>query len=591
MRREHNNLVRFGKTICSGFIAGMMALSLVSVPQVSVRAAETSLQSPRIVKGDENEYGNITQTVTYDCIYFGSYPQAEVVPSEEAETTVEKFIQNGQDYVVDEDTYNYLQTATGWDENGVITYNNQKYRRVCRQDATHGSWNNSSFNWANDNADGKNETIYHYFIYQPIKWRVLEVKNNQALLLADMALDEQPYNEDQDEVTWKTSTMRSFLNSYSEKMNQDEIDYSLTGFVTAAFDEKEQSVIQYTNVINEDNREFRTDAGEDTIDRVFLLSEEEAYGRTAIAYGFENTMGDDIARRATSTTYAKAKGCSSYGYNSMGKEEDFSQCCDWWLRSPGDGAEHASSVYAAGWIYNYRDGVANWGYGVRPAMRIDVSASDIYTTAAGITITNECSTCEHDYKARTKRTASCVAEGIRQYYCNLCGDLYEEIISKDSSNHVGGTEVRDGVTYCKSCGAKLSSGNQNTGTENGNTPDNTQNSTTNPVQNPAQGNVANTEQAVTKQQQNIATAKISTYKAAKCKKKNIKINLKAKAQGKLTYKVSKYPAKCKKYISVSKKGVVTLKKGIKKGIYKITITAAATDGYDAAAKVITIKVK
>lgn len=64
--------------------------------------------------------------------------------------------------------------------------------------------------------------------------------------------------------------------------------------------------------------------------------------------------------------------------------------------------------------------------------------------------------------------------------------------------------------------------------------------------------------------------------------------IKARAKGKITYTVNKGN---KKYISVSKKGKVTLKKGCKKGTYKIKITAAKTNKYDKAVKIITIKVK
>ncbi|MEI3595666.1 MAG: hypothetical protein V8Q58_09275 [Anaerobutyricum hallii] len=37
---------------------------------------------------------------------------------------------------------------------------------------------------------------YHYFKYEPIKWRVLNVNNdeNKALLFADITLDDQRYN-------------------------------------------------------------------------------------------------------------------------------------------------------------------------------------------------------------------------------------------------------------------------------------------------------------------------------------------------------------------------------------------------------------
>lgn len=102
-----------------------------------------------------------------------------------------------------------------------------------------------------------------------------------------------------------------------------------------------------------------------------------------------------------------------------------------------------------------------------------------------------------------------------------------------------------------------------------------------------------TNPTITLKAQKITTAKIKTYKASALKKKAVKISLKAKAsgKGKLTYKVTKYPKGMKKFIKVSKKGVITLKKKAKKGSYKITITAAAKGSFKKATKTITIKVK
>lgn len=84
--------------------------------------------------------------------------------------------------------------------------------------------------------------------------------------------------------------------------------------------------------------------------------------------------------------------------------------------------------------------------------------------------------------------------------------------------------------------------------------------------------------------------KTVTQKVATLKKKKIDYKLGAKAKGTLTYKVTRGSSK---YITVSKKGVVTLKKGCKKGIYQVTITAAATkDGkYKRATKDVIFKVK
>lgn len=76
--------------------------------------------------------------------------------------------------------------------------------------------------------------------------------------------------------------------------------------------------------------------------------------------------------------------------------------------------------------------------------------------------------------------------------------------------------------------------------------------------------------------------------AKKLAKKAQKTTIKVKgAKTKLTFKSSN-----KKIATVSKKGVVTFKKGVKKGkSVKITVTAKATDKYKAAKKTITIKVK
>ena len=49
--------------------------------------------------------------------------------------------------------------------------------------------------------------------------------------------------------------------------------------------------------------------------------------------------------------------------------------------------------------------------------------------------------------------------------------------------------------------------------------------------------------------------------------------------------------KAKKYIKVSKKGKVTVKKGIKKGTYKIVIKVKATKNTKAGKKVVKIVIK
>ena len=155
------------------------------------------LKNPRIVKDSSMEAG---QKVTWDCVWFGSYPQAEVVPSIKNYTAIHKSMLRSGDTIENGSLYNKLRNANGWNKNGDIVIDRNKYRRIKKSDATH-SW--SDYNWSDSDS-------YHYFKYEPLKWRVLKVKGNQAFLLADVVLDDQAYNIVDEDITWETSTIRSW---------------------------------------------------------------------------------------------------------------------------------------------------------------------------------------------------------------------------------------------------------------------------------------------------------------------------------------------------------------------------------------------
>lgn len=87
---------------------------------------------------------------------------------------------------------------------------------------------------------------------------------------------------------------------------------------------------------------------------------------------------------------------------------------------------------------------------------------------------------------------------------------------------------------------------------------------------------------------------IVKYKDIRKKKKTLKLGVKVnkgKAHGVVTYKVTKYPKGAKKCVTVNKKGVVTIKKGAKKGTYKIKVTANSNAKMKKATKTVTIKIK
>ena len=79
-------------------------------------------------------------------------------------------------------------------------------------------------------------------------------------------------------------------------------------------------------------------------------------------------------------------------------------------------------------------------------------------------------------------------------------------------------------------------------------------------------------------------------KAKSLKKKSKKIKLKLKSDGKIVAYTVK-GKKAQKWVKVSKKGVVTLMKGIKKGTYKIRVKIKGTDNFKKGFRTIKIVVK
>lgn len=165
--------------------------------------------------------------------------------------------------------------------------------------------------------------------------------------------------------------MRSWLNGYGASANKANKDYTDNNFLDTAFSDTEQSLILTTDVENKDNLYYETEGGNDTKDKLFLLSESEVYTDAAKLYGFSsNCNTDDEARRSKSSLYAKALGTwSNTGISYVGK-------CYWWLRSPGLSTDDASDVNGDGGIDRYYLYVSNDYYGVRPALNLNLASSD-----------------------------------------------------------------------------------------------------------------------------------------------------------------------------------------------------------------------
>lgn len=178
---------------------------------------------------------------------------------------------------------------------------------------------------------------------EDIEWLVLEVQDSKALLISKYALDCQPYNTSDADITWETCSLRKWLNS---------------NFINTAFSADEKELLSPTTVSADLNPEFGTTPGNPTEDLCFLLSSVEV-----------SDLFDAIQNRLQSedcevTKYAKQKQKAA---NSWVDPINF-----WWLRTPASSSNRAAGVYG-NYIRNDGRHITNQISLVRPAFWIDLS--------------------------------------------------------------------------------------------------------------------------------------------------------------------------------------------------------------------------
>lgn len=279
--------------VCLLLAGGIKYYSTGNEQEIST-AKKDLVENPKIVKDTSVEGG---KKVTWDCIWFGSYPQTKIVSSSK-----------------ENDLYSTLEKSNGWDKNNDIIIGKEKYHRAKKS----------------------------YFKYEPIKWRVIKCENGEALLLSDIVLDKQKYNKRLKKVTWEKSTLRKWLNKK---------------FMNRAFSSSEQEAIHTTKVINEDNYYYKTDGGNDTLDKIYLLSLSETDEEKE--YGFTDSYGMTIK-------YSNYADLDDYQY--------------WWLRTPGEKNISAAAVDMSGEAY-VGGGESDMELGIRPVLHLNLLATDDYSYA------------------------------------------------------------------------------------------------------------------------------------------------------------------------------------------------------------------
>jgi hypothetical protein len=173
---------------------------------------------------------------------------------------------------------------------------------------------------------------------KPIEWQVLKKEGSRLFLLCCYGMESRPYNVEQEDVTWENCTLRTWLNK---------------DFYEHAFNEEEQELVVQTLVKAEKNPNYNTDAGSDTLDKVFILSSSEVH---------KYFHGHRAA--CSATPYAQRHGALE---GKRGK-------CYWWLRTPGYYQYDSAYVDSEGNVHVFGDYVNYLDTVVRPAIWIDIKA-------------------------------------------------------------------------------------------------------------------------------------------------------------------------------------------------------------------------
>ena len=271
------------------------------------------LRNPKVEDHSSTESG---KKVTWDCLWFGSYPQSQITAE-------------------DGEIYTILTNIDNWNKNGDVIIENTKYHKREKD----------------------------YFKYEPIKWRVLQSENGEAFLLSDVILDKQLYNENDKYVTWEKSSLRAWLNKK---------------FINRAFSDEEKEKINITEIINQDNPVYGTEGGNNTFDKIFLLSlSEVSEQQDGEKYGF---LDDEI------------RACGKSDFSKTGSW--------WWLRSPGYDSGYAAGVYDYGWVYRYGHDVGSSDDGVRPTLHLNLSSSNLFSYAG--TVSSDGTKNEVPYNTKTR---------------------------------------------------------------------------------------------------------------------------------------------------------------------------------------------
>jgi hypothetical protein len=162
----------------------------------------------------------------------------------------------------------------------------------------------------------------------PITWKVLKMENSRALIISEHVLAQVNFNNKNADITWEDSEIRNWLNN---------------DFLASSFNELQRLAIFETEIVQSNNPDYGVSGGNNTKDKIFLLSTDEA----------RDLFITNEERKATMDGLAMK----------------------WWLRSPGVEGKFIAIVLYDGAVYSFganANGDTVYNCGVRPALWADI---------------------------------------------------------------------------------------------------------------------------------------------------------------------------------------------------------------------------
>ncbi len=142
-------------------------------------------------------------------------------------------------------------------------------------------------------------------------WRVLDTQDNRALLITECILQQRAYHDKYAAVTWADSSLRAYLN----------------GAFFAGFSRDDQARVVPVLNHNPDNPWYGTPGGQDTNDRVFLLSLDQ------VCRLFGDSSDKLYHPKKNQRYWFERK--DENNHKRLARLQGKEGCWWWWLRSPG----------------------------------------------------------------------------------------------------------------------------------------------------------------------------------------------------------------------------------------------------------------